>query len=287
MIKYIYKYDLILLFRASWIQALLLIFLFIFLFAGYNGKQQTIARNSEIEKARTEVASNDAKMRILLDSIERGLTITSEPYWTLPNEAAAVGNYYPRVAYKPPSDLSFVALGQSDIYTHTVKPILRSDATNLHFTELRSSVNLLFGSFDLAFVIVYLLPLIIIALSYNVLSYEREHGSLKLLASQPISIFNWTFQKVIFRYITISVMIILTLLITFLVNGVSIIENFTGFVWLAALSLLYALFWFVVAFVVNLSAGSSAKNAITLLGIWVLFVLLIPSILNLSANTIY
>lgn len=287
MINYIYRYDLLMLFRAKWIQALLLIFLFLFLFAGYNGKQQTIARTLEIEKAKTEVASNDAKMGFLLDSIERGLTITSEPYWALPNDAAAVGNNYPRVAYKAPSELSFIAVGQSDIYTHTVKPTLRSDAANLNFTELKSSVNLLFGSFDIAFAIIYLLPLIIIALSYNILSYEREHGSLMLLASQPISIFNWTLKKVLVRYLSISAIILLTLFITFLVNGVSIIENFTGFIWLGALSLLYALFWFGVAFAVNMTAGSSAKNAITLLGVWVFFGLLVPSVLNLSANTIY
>jgi ABC-2 type transport system permease protein len=47
------------------------------------------------------------------------------------------------------------------------------------------------------------------------------------------------------------------------------------------------LFWFALAFLVNLLSNSSAKNAVSLLGLWVVFVLLVPSVLNQLGNTLY
>ena len=47
----------------------------------------------------------------------------------------------------------------------------------------RTPSHLLTGSFDLAFVIVYLYPLMLLALSYNILSGEQEQGTLALTAA--------------------------------------------------------------------------------------------------------
>ena len=43
------------------------------------------------------------------------------------------------------------------------------------------------GRFDLAFVTVYLLPLLVLALSYNVLSEEREQGTLARTLAPTLS----------------------------------------------------------------------------------------------------
>ncbi len=47
------------------------------------------------------------------------------------------------------------------------------------------------------------------------------------------------------------------------------------------------LFWFSVAFLINLWSGNSAKNAVSLLGLWVIFLLLVPAVVNQLGNTIY
>ena len=47
------------------------------------------------------------------------------------------------------------------------------------------------------------------------------------------------------------------------------------------------LFWFVLVFLINLFVGNSAKNALSLIGLWITFVLLIPSILNQLGSTFY
>ena len=55
------------------------------------------------------------------------------------------------------------------------------------------------GRFDLAFVTVYLLPLLVLALSFNVLSEEREQGTLALTLSQPVSARDVVGAKLAFR----------------------------------------------------------------------------------------
>jgi ABC-2 type transport system permease protein len=168
-----------------------------------------------------------------------------------------------------------------------VKPTVSGDDFALNFTEMSSPIQLLFGSFDLAFVIVYLLPLLIIAFSYNVFSLEKERGSLRLLASQPIGIHTWLLQKLGLRFFWLSVLLIVTMTAIVLIAGIDIMAQPLAYLSLVSLSLVYMLFWFVLAFLVNLWIGNSAKNAVSLIGLWVIFVLLVPSVLNQLGNTFY
>lgn len=285
MLPYNFKYELRLLLRSRWIQLLSVLLLVLFGFSTYNGSTKVEKRTNDISSAKKEVEETDRAMLKLLDSVERGMEVSASP-WTIPTSPMAVGNYHPRVAAMEPQPMAFVSTGQADLFTHYVKPTVSGDDFALNFTEMTSPVQLLFGSFDLAFVIVYLLPLLIIAFTYNVLSSEKEQGSLRLLASQPISVRKWVFQKLILRFFWLSILVTLSLYIVFLVVGIQALD------WLSVLSLLgltlcYMLFWFALAFLVNLFVDSSAKNAVSLIMLWVIFVLLTPSVLNQTASTLY
>ncbi len=286
MLSFNFKYELKLLLRSRWIQLLSIMLLILFAFSAFNGIQKVEKRKKDISAAYEEVKENDEMMLKLLDSVERGLAV-SVPYWTVPNNPIAVGNYYPRVAAMEPQPMAFIATGQADVFTHYVKPTVSGNDFALNFTEMTSPVQLLFGSFDLAFVIVYLLPLLIIAFSYNVLSSEKETGSLRLLAAQPISIQNWVLQKLGLRFFWLTVLLISTLTIVLLTLGQNPFSRLFEFLGLLSLIWIYMLFWFALAFLVNLWAGSSAKNAVTLIGLWITFVLLIPSVFNQLSNTLY
>ena len=286
MLKYNFIYELKVLLRSRWLQLLCLVLVLLFGFAAFNGQQKIDQRQTVINQAIAEVDASDVTMAALLDSVSQGLPV-SVPRWTIPNSPMAVGNYYPRVAAMQPQELAFIATGQSDMYTSYVKPKVSGDDFALNFTEMTSPVQLLFGSFDLAFVIVYLLPLLIIAFSYNILSSEKESGSLRLLVAQPISIRRWMLQKLALRFFWLSLLVIISLVAVLLVLGIDFTTNLTAFFSLLGLTLAYMLFWFVLAFVVNLSVGSSARNAVSMLGLWVVLVLLLPSALNQIGNTAY
>lgn len=286
MFKYNFKYELKHLLRSRWIQLLSVLLLLLFGFATYNGLQKVEERNVVLTTAKEETKNNDEKMMSLLDSLDRGLEVSVSP-WRYPTNPMVVGNYYPRIAEMPTQDFTFIATGQSDMYSHYKKATATRGDLIEDFTEMTSPVQLLFGSFDLAFVIVYLLPLLIIAFSYNVLSAEKESGSLRLLAAQPIGVQTWVLQKLGLRFFWLSILVIVAMIVMFFILGINVLANAGPFFGLIGLTLAYMLFWFALAFLVNLWGGSSAKNAVSLLGLWILFVLLVPSVLNQVGSSLY
>ena len=241
------------------------------------------ARKANIESAKAAAKEADELTAKRLDMLSRGEELDL-PTWQYPSAATRTGNFNPRVAAFEPGNLTLIATGQSDMFNHYVKPTLTGDKFSIAFTELTSPVSLLMGNFDPAFVLIYLLPLVIISFSYNILSSEKEQGSLVLIASSPLSVKVWLLQKILVRYTVVAVLMTLCMLLMLLVNGAEITGDSLVFllvVWL------YTAFWFALAYMVNLRGWTSAKNAITMLGLWVALVLAVPSLIGQSANALY
>jgi ABC-2 type transport system permease protein len=188
-----------------------------------------------------------------------------------------------RYAAMPPGPLEAFAIGQSDLYPYYFKVSISSKQTFLSNDEIENPVHLMSGRFDLAFVILYLYPLIILALSYNLISAEKEAGTLSLTLSQPIGLGKLVLGKVALRFGFVLA----------IAAGLSIIGVLGGgadfaspgmfarlLLWFGVVAL-YGAFWFALAAMVNAFGASSAANAIALSGLWLGFVLVIPSMLNL------
>ncbi|MEM6721579.1 MAG: DUF3526 domain-containing protein [Bacteroidota bacterium] len=286
MLRYNFKYEWLLLIRNRWIQLLSILLFFLFGFAVYNGIQKVEARQATINNALDDLKTQETATLAVLDSLENGQKV-SLSRWRLPSRPVVIGNYLPRVVHMPAKSTAFIATGQSDLFAHYVKPTVTGDDLSISYTEMTSPVQLLFGSFDLAFVIIYLLPLLIIAFSFNVLAAERESGTLKLLASQPIRIRTWVLQKLGLRFFWLILCISVTLIIVFAISSFDFAANWSALLTLLGYIIVYALFWFVLAFATNIWIHSSAKNAIALIGFWVIFVLLSPSILNQLSTSLY
>ncbi|MEC3906640.1 DUF3526 domain-containing protein [Tamlana sp. 2201CG12-4] len=284
MFSYNFTYELKLLIRNRWLPILSLLLLISFAFATYNGNYRTQKRIKQIASIEAKVLESDANMLKLLDSVEKGMEVKTSSR-RIPNTPMAVGYQHPRAVTMHPNGMSAIAIGQSDIFSDAIMPVTIDDDFGIDFTEMTSSVQLLFGSFDLTFVIIYLLPLLIIAFSYNILSAEKERGALRLLASQPVSIYKWIFQKMVLRFFWLSIITIIALILSFVISGISIFQ--TQFIWLIGLTLVYSLFWFSLSFLINLTGSSSAKSAAYLIGLWVFFVLLVPSAISQIAHNIY
>jgi ABC-2 type transport system permease protein len=135
------------------------------------------------------------------------------------------------------------------------------------------------GNFDLAFVLVYLLPLLIIALCFNLLSAEREESILTLLLAQPVRPATVLSAKLAFRTALVLALAGLLSAVGMAWAGVPLDGRVPT--WLA-LTTLYCLFWFGVALVVTAWQRTSALNAMALLGVWLVLVALVPSLLNLG-----
>jgi len=281
-----YKYEWISLIRDKSVIILMILFFSITFFAVRNGSEKVTDRISAIQRERDKVEKIDARTTAEIDSVERKLKALPKESWLDPRSLINVAWDGPRVVAMDPAPLALIATGQSDLFTHYAKPKVYGEAYTLGFSELSNPVQLLFGSFDLAFVCIYLLPLLVLAFCYNILSAEKESGVVKLTFSQPVSMYSWLINKLIFRYSVLSGIVVFSITLALLFYKVDIATHAGVFSKLLLLLLLYILFWFMLAFVVNLFGKSSGNNAVTLVSIWLALVLLIPSIISQSATSL-
>lgn len=286
MLKHNFKYEWKQLMRDRWVVMLLVIFVVLCLFAASNGKRKVEIRQNEIAESIRLMNEADEGHKTMIDSLDLGLKKNLEP-WLNPKKLSFVGNRAARVAAMPAKPISFIATGQSDLYSHAVKPTLYGEAYLLGFSELSNPVQLMFGSFDLAFVAIYLLPLLVLGFSYNLLSSEKEQGSLRLTIAQPISLYQWLFSKMLLRFLIMTAIVWISLLAAMSINGISVFGHFTETLQVLLLTTAYIFFWFLVALIINSFGRSSGSNAIAMISVWVALVLLLPAVISQLANNIY
>lgn len=254
----------------------------------YNGLSWVRFQRATLDAAQEEERARFAKAKAEVAAIEQG----GKPASAFANPrlpSVAAGRTGPRYALLPPAPLAALSVGQSDLYPYYFKVTTQSKQTFTTNDEIENPTNLLAGRFDLAFVIIYLYPLLILALSYNLLSAEREQGTLQMLMSQPVSLRTFVTGKIGLRALVVLALAIGFSLAGFLFGGVSISAEGA---WLRLLLWVgivagYGAFWFALSIAVNAFGKSSATNALALAGLWLVFVLLIPSLLNVAVTAIY
>lgn len=205
-----------------------------------------------------------------------------------PADPASIGSGMgARHAVLPYAALAPLALGQSDMQPNYYRVSYRSKASFMDDAELDSPWHLLSGPFDPVFVLVYLLPLAILALSWNLLSGEREQGTLKLLLSQPLTALTLVLGKLALRAAAVLGTVLLMMAGALLAARPEL-RTAAGLATLAgAMGVVtaYGLFWFALAAAVNALGRSSAFNALLLVAAWVLLVLVLPVLLNLAVQS--
>lgn len=230
-----------------------------------------------------------------LDTVRRDIVAANEgkikpPSFIDPRSPAAVGRRLGvRYAFMPPGPLAPLAIGQSDLYPYYFKVSTSSRDTFLNNDEIEHPVHLLSGRFDLAFVILYLYPLAILALSYNLISGEKETGTLALTLSQPVSLARLAAGKVALRFAFVLALAAGLSLAGVLAGGADLTAEGSLLrlaLWIGVVAA-YGAFWFALAVWVNALGGSSPTNAMALSSLWLTLVLLIPSLLNVLAKVVH
>ena len=205
-------------------------------------------------------------------------------------DAGAVGiSVLAHYAGMQPAPLAAFSLGQSDINPYYFRVTALSRLSYLGDFEIQNPEILRLGHFDIAFVIIYLIPILILVLSYNILSSEKETGLLRLALSQPIHINAWLRAKIIWRAGFILGVLLVLGLIALVISGAPLSNPATWLqfaLWFTIVAL-YGLFWFGLALLVNSFNRSSAQNGIILSGAWLILVILAPAMVSLFANLQY
>ncbi|HAI76368.1 MAG TPA: hypothetical protein DCM08_08975 [Microscillaceae bacterium] len=256
-------------------------------FAAYNGSKRVQKQQIILQKVKQTENTWYAENKQRLDSIEKGLRQVPKEWYKDPTNPLVLGAVRGagKYAVLPPKPMGLLSTGQSDIFPFYSKVSFFAENAAQDNENFENPFNTALGEFDLAFVLVFLLPLLIISLGYDVFSAEREQGTLRLVMAMPVQLTKWLFQKILFRYLLLSLLatiILAAVLLSFAISPFSL-----SFVYLIISTLLYTLFWFSAAFIVNLWQRSSAFNAAALLSLWIFFAIIAPGTVNLMAFTLY
>ncbi len=242
-----------------------------------------------------------AQSRILLEKQEQDFAEKREKTARGDKGSIEPGNYQPDpsdpytigmslyTAVLPFAPTAVFSLGQSDVLDSeasvTVSTLQRTKADKKGF---ENPLSFLSGRFDLSFVIIYLLPLFVLALSFNLLSGEREQGILQLILSQPVKLKNILSAKIAAQFILIFALVLFVSLIGVFLS----VSEFSADFWTRTLLWIllifaYTFFWFALAAFVNSFGYSSAANAVIASAAWLILVLILPALLNVIISAVY
>lgn len=173
--------------------------------------------------------------------------------------------------------LNALSIGQRDVNASVQSLTIRNLEGQKYDTDLFNPFNLLTGNLDFSFVLIYLLPLLIISFTYNLLSEEKEHGTWRLVSSQSNYPFKLLLRKLFIRAIAVIAVLVILLLFAAVVLSLPFNSSFAA---TAVIAVLYLLFWFAVSCWVISMQKRSDTNAVILLSIWMLLTVILPGAVN-------
>ena len=181
-----------------------------------------------------------------------------------------------------PSPLSPLSVGASQSWPDRYRIQGISFAKTVQRSDEVRPVASVYGPFDVAFVIMAIAPLIIIGLTFNVSSSDRESGLQNLTVAQTRRLGQLMMLRCFVRAALVIGLVVLLVNATLLIafgNQVDLDVVVSLFTW-NVVTILYLLFWGTLSHFVNSFAKSSATNGAALLLIWLLLVMVVPGFVS-------
>lgn len=194
----------------------------------------------------------------------------------------------------PPAPLADFAIGSNDLHPTTTTLTGWSNPGDLFIEYEFSNPTLAsIGGFDLTFLVVALLPLIMIGASFDILAGDRERGRARLIAAQAGHVGPSVWKRLVIRNLAIWACFGLVATLAAFSSPFNATPNTTGparfthfAAWFAAASV-YGLFWLsLIAFAAAVIKRSETVAA-SLFASWAVFVFAVPAIGGALAEASY
>ncbi len=204
-----------------------------------------------------------------------------------PHSAAHYGQF----AFKPKPVLSFLDVGL-DNYTGISVFLEAHKQNEVLFSAAQDSNGMTrFGEMTAALILQVLLPLLIIFLTFNVFSKEREEGTLKLIHAQGLSMRQLFMGKVLGTYLMVLLIFLPMIVLAYLLLGQQSTSLNTGvtskFLLLSSNYAIYFLVFVLLCVSISAFSKNSGFSLLTLLGIWIVTCVIIPKATANLADKIY
>jgi ABC-type transport system involved in multi-copper enzyme maturation permease subunit len=204
-----------------------------------------------------------------------------------------VGGQFEAEGYRPPPVLSIFAIG---LENHFPKKFMTT-ANGLFKIENEPAFDnllpFLFGKMDYLYNVAFVLSLLSLVFTFNLVSGEKEKATLRLILANPVARSQIVLAKLFGNYLVFLISFLPGLIVGLLViNLFGSVPLFSGqylpvLLLFIMLSLLFLFIMFNLGILISASTHRSVTSIITLLLIWVTFTLLIPKISPVIARALY
>jgi ABC-2 type transport system permease protein len=225
--------------------------------------------NHFVQQQNSVIYTADTTHQNFLERVKDTYKNKTTPYTALARELAV---------YRP-TPMSSLAIGQKDNYPFYHHTGVAMNVYSVTSTDIQNPLKLLAGNFDLSYVFIYLFPFFIIVFGYNVLSEEKENSTYTLLQIQGNG-GKVVLNKLVFRMVVILVLSLVANVVAFAMNGISVKENGMEMLSWSLVTMMYIVFWFALVYFVVSRGWSGGISVLVLSGLWVLLLLLLPSVIN-------
>jgi ABC-2 type transport system permease protein len=190
------------------------------------------------------------------------------PFWALWNT--------PTYTIKKPSTLLPFGIGQAEQYGY-YKKVTNWSSTydNDMVEELANPERLVNGNIDFSFMIIFLLPILLIILLFNINGLEKDLNFNKLISIQVGNISKWLLVRVSFYVVFLIVTVLVLVLFSVFINSPFDILSL-NLLSLMLLAILYIIFWAVIFYFIVLKSRGSSTQAFAMISVWLVLCVIVP-----------
>ncbi|MEO0581577.1 MAG: hypothetical protein AAF135_05090 [Bacteroidota bacterium] len=233
------------------------------------------------QKQRAEVAKMKQKVeeerQIYLSAYQEGLFVPEDRPWVDMRTPLWAIEYAWVYHYKVPSPAMVYSIGQSEQYGF-IKKITRWASpydTDLA-EEIANPERLQTGTLDFSFALLFLSPLLLLVLVYNIQSMETEQGFMPLIEVQNGSKRSWLVSRMMFYVLLLCLVNVLLISYGATLTGVEIASSLAlGQVILYSFA--YVAFWSLLYFLILQGGKSISENTLKMVGMYLIFAFIIPA----------
>lgn len=193
--------------------------------------------------------------------------------------------------YTAPSPLELLAEGRRKLLPNSFKV----NVFTLSYPEQKTRANYLlsrFNDLDWSFIIVYFLSFLALLLTYDAISGEREDGTLRLLMSYSVGRDKVLLAKFLGAFLIIIIPLALGILVDILILMVSgsvafELSHWAKLLCVIGVSVVFLSLFLFIGLLVSTRSAHSVVSMISLLLIWTVLVIIIPSTGKIFATKFY